>query len=490
MTDLPDEQNYSFTPPRWKVALILCLVALALGSLVFFITCSETLETWAAGETDLWGDFRYDPPHDTNSKRLAASDLERVHRRLLPAWGIALGSMLSRAPAEMQRLRASIKDPNLLDLARELDRLASEDPARHSKRIFYLLRAWNTYLDRNGQPWHVDGGVRLSPRAFLYLKVYRVVADMRVKVAGEPMRARLLRRVDNTNVVELYLGSASQHQDGAMVVVDRISEFAQNQLWPLLATPGKEAAPLSRFGPRVRAEARRELPPAAVTLLTRLAPARAALVHGMREINAQARCGSRFRVLAIPHRGLSERARATLWRVALRDAGSRCPAITAEGVQAMVAASDRLAAAPGLDAAVGALTAWVARGVTVHESRHVADDARVNLETSAPACEACPNDMDRATRAELSAYLASFAAREVGYLNLMQACSAVAKSSGGANHNAIVAAARALGAACAGAGPPTDLYARAAALERKYFGRSDAIVLPADFPATLKVAGL
>ena len=76
------------------------------------------------------------------------------------------------------------------------------------------------------------------------------------------------------------------------------------------------------------------------------------------------------------------------------------------------------------------------------------------------------------------------------WLNLMQACSAVAKSSGGANHNAIVAAARALGAACAGAGPPTDLYARAAALERKYFGRSDAIVLPADFPATLKVAGL
>ena len=255
MTDLPEDQNYSLAPPRWKVALILCLVALALGALVFFITCAETLEKWTTGETDLWGDFRYDPPFTVDKKKLAASNLERVHRRLLPAWGIAIGSLLSRAPADMRRLRAAVKDPNLRALAEELDRLASEDPARHSKRIFYLLRAWNSYLDRNGHPWHVDGGVRLSPRAFLYLKVYRVVADVRVKVAGEPMRARLLRRVDNTNVVELYLGSASRHQDGAMVVVDRIVEFAQNELWPLLAPTAAQqpAASLARFGPLVRA---------------------------------------------------------------------------------------------------------------------------------------------------------------------------------------------------------------------------------------------
>jgi len=67
----------------------------------------------------------------------------------------------------------------------------------------------------------------------------------------------------------------------------------------------------------------------------------------------------------------------------------------------------------------------------------------------------------------------------------MQACSAVQSSSRGANARAIVAAVKALGGACGDGGPPKDLYTRAVALERKFFGRSDPMTLPADFPRTL-----
>ena len=487
----PDEEldlDYHFGPPRWKVASILALVVLGLASIVFYFVHGEVLSSWQRGETDLLGGFAYDPPFAAVPGKLAASDLEQVHRRLLPAWGIAMGSLSGkRAPAAMKRLRARVKDPNLLALLDELNRLTTANPGEHSERIFYLLRAWNSYLDRNRKPWHVDGAIRLRPRPFLYLKVYRVVADLRVQVSDESIRARLLRRVDGTNVVELYLGSASRHQDGAMVVVDRIVEFSINEVWPLLAPPKSDAAPppRQRFGPLVRQEARRVLPASALTLLSRLAPARARLADGMKSINAQARCGSRFRVLAIPFSGLSERARSMLRRVAQRDLDGPCPAITTAAAEEMIEASKELEAAANLEAAVGALAVWVARGVTVHEARHVADDRDENLETSAPDCAACPPEMDRRTTAELSAYLASFATRDAGYLNLMQACSAIERSSGGANHRAIVEAVKALGGACGQAGLPKDLYTRAAALERKYFERSDTITLPADFPRTL-----
>ena len=493
MTELPqqplpdDDLVDPFAPPRWKVALILGLVAVALSSLVFLILHHEVLVTWLKGETDLWGDFDYDPPHAVDPRKLARDDLVQVHRRLLPAWGIAMGSMLDRAPAAMKRLRDRIKDPNLHALLDELDRLTLDGPNKHSKRIFYLLRAWNSYLDQNHLPWHVDGAIRLRPHPFLYLKIYRVESDLRVRVSQKQIRARLLRRVDGTNVVELYLGSASRHQDGAMVVLDRIIEFSMDKVWPLLsdARPGSEAARLARFGPKLRQEARQVLPAAVLSLLVRLAPARTRLVRGMKSINAQASCGSRFRVLAIPHSGLSVRGKAMIRGVAQRDQGDPCPALTPAAAEEMITASDQLKAARGLDAAVGALAAWVARGVTVHEARHVADDKQVNLETTAPACEACPSEMDHTTQAELSAYLASFATRDAGYLNLMQACSTTGSSSRGANARAIMVAVKALGDACGQGGPPGDLYTRAAALERKYFGRSDTITLPTDFPKIL-----
>ncbi len=494
MTELPqpppdEELEDPFAPPRWKVACILAAVVLGLGSLVLFILHGEVLASWIKGETDLWGDFDYDPPHSVDRRKLAGSDLEQVHRELLPAWGIAMGSLMDRAPAAMEKLRARVKDPNLLELLDELHRLTTEDPDKNSERIFYLLRAWNRYLDRNKQPWHVDGAIRLRPHPFLYLKVYRVDADLRVRVAAESIRARLLRRVDGTNVVELYLGSASRHQDGAMVVVDRILEFAMDELWPLMGPPGAgaEASPLTRFGPRVRKEAQGVLPAATLALLSRTAPARATLTASMKHINAQARCGSRFRVLAISHSGLSARAKSMIRSVALRDQGASCPAITPAAAEEMIAASAVLEATRGLDAAVGALAAWVARGVTIHEARHVADDRRANLETSAPACAACPGDMGRQQIAELSAYLASFATRDAGYLNLMQACSAADKSSRGPNRGAILAAVKALGGACGEKGPPADLYTRAAALERRFFGRSETITLPANFPGKLVV---
>ena len=473
-----------FSPPRWKVALILALVVLGLASVVVGVLHGKVLRSWLAGETDLWGDFAYSPPHDVEPQQLQRSQLATVHRQLLPAWTIAMGSSPERGKAAFSRLRAVVLDPNLRQLLDEMNRLTAEHAGRHSKRLFYLVRAWNAYLDQNAQPWRLDGAVRTRPHPFLYLKVYRVEVSLQVRVGDRAHRARLLRRVDGTNVVELYLGSASHHQDGAMVVLDRILEFATDEVWPLLA-PGPDADRAGRLEARVRLEAGRALPASTLALLGRLAAARRVLVQGKDQINRQRRCGSRFVVNGVSLDGFPARHEALLRRVALRDQGRACPALSVARADEMIAASQQLKTA-GVRQAVGALGAWVARGVTVHEIRHVADDQQVHLERRAPACAACPAQLGRAGRAELSAYLASFAAPDLGYLNLYQACNALKQSSGGANHGAIRVAVRALGDACdTSKGPPQKLYRRAAALERRYFGRSEPITLPADFPATL-----
>jgi len=143
----------------------------------------------------------------------------------------------------------------------------------------------------------------------------------------------------------------------------------------------------------------------------------------------------------------------------------------------MIGASERLAHTPELAPAVEELTTWVARAVATHELRHVADG-------SVPSCPGCPTSMQPGTRAELSAYLASMATPGVGYLSLMQACHVGAGVESPHRRALLYLERQILPDGCDGP-PPSDLYARAAQLERRLFGPRAPVVLPANFPQRL-----
>ena len=101
-----------------------------------------------------------------------------------------------------------------------------------------------------------------------------------------------------------------------------------------------------------------------------------------------------------------------------------------------------------------------------------------------PRCPGCPPTLGPRARAELSAYMASFSRPGLGYVQLFQACQAlllVPRSDAG---RAMAVASAALSNACT-AGPPQDLYRRAATAERRLFGQRDAVTLPAAFPRHL-----
>jgi hypothetical protein len=128
-----------------------------------------------------------------------------------------------------------------------------------------------------------------------------------------------------------------------------------------------------------------------------------------------------------------------------------------------------------LEAALDALTDHMMRGVAVHETRHVADEHRAHAFTRPLRCPACPRELGVLARAEVSAYLASFADEATGVTSLHQAC----RVANGTHANAIALGyllPRLLPDGCA-AGPPPDLHKRARQLEQALFGRSQPITL-------------
>jgi len=92
--------------------------------------------------------------------------------------------------------------------------------------------------------------------------------------------------------------------------------------------------------------------------------------------------------------------------------------------------------------------------------------------------------MGSGTRAELSAYVSSMATPGIGYLSLMQACHVGAGTESPHRRALLYLERHLLPEGCTGP-PPTDLYARAAALEERLFGPRLRVRLPDDFPQRL-----
>jgi len=398
-------------------------------------------------------------------------DLRQVHEELLPSWTVALAWADRQGPepatAARQALETAIaSDQNLSELLTELAERVQGDLWSEGERLIFLTSAWSRYLDDQDAPWRVEGGVvDLGNGPFFYVKVYEILADGAVGVGGQPARIRLMRRADTLNIREAHLGHVVEGEDAGMVVLDRIEEFAADQLWPLLDPSGQGA--LDRLGAAhgaaVRAEAAAVLPPEDLALLQETARERLDLIAAVRSVTER---GCDFRFNTVPWQGFDAQDRERLGRAYRQDLGARCPAITRDEIQPLLESSETLRSTRDLDRALASLVGWAARSTAAHEARHVGDRGQ---------------DFD-AVETELSAYLASFSTDGISALSFFQACQANAGIDG--THARALAAS---GLDCET--PPRDLQARARLRSREVFDHADLVVLAADFARSVPVSG-
>ncbi len=494
--DLSPEADYEATVRTAARRNLRALAALLCALGVAFVLSRQgpALAAWTRGETDLRGHRRYAPRHPVDRAALRRVDFARVHAQLLPRWLVALqradtpASSRGAAAALAALRRAVAPDRNLDAILVELDARVRDDLAGNSARVRYLLWAWGAYLDAAGVPYRVEGTVlRRRWRASLRFRAYRVVDDAPVAVGARRYRARMLRRVDGTNLREADLGHAGEADDGALVVIDTVFRLAADEVWPML-DPSDDAhrPPLERaHAAAVRAEAASALPPDDLARLTRTAHARLVMVNAAAAINARSWCSAVPAIGHVPWWGygpaLVERARAA---VAEAPEDPDCPPMLPEEAEDFAAGSLTIRAEAGLDRSLTALVTWLARAVIVHEVRHVADDWEADGLRAPLACDDCPRGLGTSGRAELAAYLASFGAPGVGRVSFYQACRAAGAGVGPHGAALQVAAKHLGGGGCLA--PPRDLYAAARRAERGLFGRVTAVTLPPVRP----IAGL
>jgi hypothetical protein len=437
--------------------------------------------------------------HPDDPAALAAIDHAKVHGELFPRWIVAAAHARSYEAWQESKgvfvgLREAVAaDANLAAIADELQSLVDENAWSHASRILVLYQAWSDYLERNGVGYEVRAVVHEGGSAppWVGARFYATVAPVAIRVGERELEVRLVRRADDLNIRELYLGSASEKGRGVRVVVDRISDFALQELWPLLAgAPAGDWDPLTRlernFATRVSAEIEAALPADAAATLREVAGARACLTRVVRQVEERAECGSRFGFNFIPWNGFSADTVARAKRRAERSGDDDCPEVTVEEAEDMARCSAELAGAgAGLRPALERLVAWAARHTAVHEARHGADSlaAEAGRPLTCRGAEALVGD----ACSELSAYLAAFAEPGTGFSALYQACSFLESGSRRASGRALeVAFGRLLPGGCEGP-LPEDLAGEARRLQGEFLGREEAIVLPADYPETLPV---
>ncbi|TNE87721.1 MAG: hypothetical protein EP330_17320 [Deltaproteobacteria bacterium] len=456
--------------------------ALALGAAVW---AGPRLFHMANGERDWSGEVVYEPPYPVRADALEDIDFAAVHGELMPVWQSRLARHGPDATSTRDALHALelavAPDANLTALVQEMATLAAR-PSRDPDRLLYLTWAWSTYLDRAGLPWVVQGSVRLDADGggLFYTKNYEVVADLDVRVGEQPVRARLVERVDSTNVVERYLGQVSDPHEGALIVVDRVREVALDVVWPLLDPASEDP-----HADAVQEEALGALSREAAAVLVQAAGDRAALVSAVGGIRSRRACGSRFVMPSVPWDGYDPTTRSRLFDYAEASTGSRCPTVTHPEAVVVDRTSQSLQEARDLEDALQELVAWVARGVVVHEARHVADGLGGHLRDGNYGCLECEDGLSEWARAEASAYLAS-ASEPGGAVALAEMCGMVDDPVGlPAHYQAAVFEVVSRIAPLGCEHPPTELIEQARRVEEDWFARDDRVTFES-FPDRLR----
>lgn len=440
--------------------------------------------------TDVGRPRPWSQPYAMDRAVLDTIDFEKVHAQLLPEWVIALQHdpyTLGR-DREQRRFDALVgeagKDPNLGALLERLRDRASFGVSAHAAEISFLMDGWNEYMQDAGLPWYVAHDLADTARGGrLFTRSYRVQADLTARVSGNPHHLRVLRRVDSTNVGEMFFGQTSLDERRALVVSDRIAEFAMDRLWPMMDSHSDQhLSSMDRaFAPALRREAASVLSADAIEALSQGAALRRRLQDRLSDIATRKGCGRGIEVENLPWDGLTPRGRSIVERAVEHNEKNGCTRLTTADADFVLGASDALSSDVALRSALGELSSWLARAVSVHEVRHLADELQ---SSKAFACDGCPLGMTKRGKAEVSAYVASLATEGVGYLSLYQACGVdlpTFHDSGGA----VDFVTRVLAPEGCESAPPEKLYASAQLLGWVLFKRSEKIALPSDFPVAL-----
>ncbi|MBN1609516.1 MAG: hypothetical protein JW940_22990 [Polyangiaceae bacterium] len=467
------QRRRTLLPATVPVAVITLLLGLLMSD-----CWGVRLGEWWRGERTWTGERRYVPAVTPNPDALASIDWGLLHERLLPRWGLSLG--WGRSPAKEHALFAAAlaetsPDPNLVSLLTGLRDVARTAPTGQRQRIEYLAWAWNEYLGRSGVPWYLDwNGLVGSGSSGLVIQTYAIRARSTFRVGDRTYPLLVLERADHLNVDDAALGRTGVRDGAAQVLVGAVRDHAELRVWPLLHELSSHATHTDgQFASAVSAEVRTALSPEHFAVLARTAPSFRALLLMRDAVGERRDCGSRFRLRRPPIRGYPATFRAELMRLAERTNDWPCPPVTVDEAAAIDLESEVLARESELAPALAELTAHLIRGVAVHEARHVADGDPSEVFRQPLGCPACRDGLSIAARAEVSAYLASFADEATGVSSLHQAC----RVSTGGSANAIALGyllSQLVPGGCA-AGPPPDLQTRARRLERALFKRSQRI---------------
>jgi hypothetical protein len=416
---------------------------------------------------------------------LAGIDLRAVHADLLPGWLVGRANAVQ--PGDWAALQLDYDelaqtlapDPELSSLLNALRMELNRDGGVRADEAFALLDEWNAYLDRKRQPLLLRGGVITGSSPHFYVKAYEVLHDGEAGVGDDSFRARILHRIDQTNVVEGYLGFNSNAEEGAFVIADRLGRFVLAELWPILdMPPGTDPT-----GEAAVDQIRASLAADTFATLVATAPTRRAMLAVTEGVGDRATtCGSNFGMVPPGWYGYDADTLDLAADFAQRDALDDCPSITLDEVDFLRQSRVELLGDRAMPGAVEALAALVARGVLVHEVRHAADAA---AGADAPHCVACDDPPAPVVAAEMRAYLASFGHPDGAALSLFQACRPDARW--GANGVAIERLeAGWLGDTC-DTGPGDAFTTAAREEEERLFGASPEVLLPADLPTRLLI---
>lgn len=417
---------------------------------------------------------------------LEGVDTEALHAEHFPAWIIAAsrGVESEQARARWSALQDAVEaDDNLTELLRRLDGLtASGRLVDRGEELTAWFSQWNGYLDEHEVPYQLSGGLMSGEPVHIWATSLHTLADLRVGVGERSVRARVFERVDRTNLREFYLGAADPAVDGAVILSDRVFEYALDRLWPVLdpAVADDELFPSARpFAADIRREVAAGLPADVLETLRSTAAARLEIVAAADAIRSRTDC-SRFVISRIPWHGFAERDLDNMARAV--DEWSECPGVKPAEHRALDHGSRALHGVEGLQPAVESLLAWSTTTIALHEARHVADAEDVGGYEERLDCTICQDRDGASVTAELSAYAASIAWSEAPVTALYQACDAVADQAG-SHRRALELLLDATSSSCNVA--PVELGPAMQALEQRAFDRSDPITLPEDYPATL-----
>lgn len=502
MSERPDQLNDfdSLEPSAtfshwWQRPWGLALIALG-GLATFILTCCLSPVSWIKGETDIFGHYTFIKERQQAAE--AQEGMELVHAQLLPNWLIELANTPPGERAHVETfapLRASVEHDELL--AGILDKihaiLISDNLTEKGGDLLQLGWAWNQRLVELDEPFYIQGNIVSTSQGTTWLaESYRILANSTVTAAEIPVDILIVERIDSTNVYETYSGLASAGATEAIVIVDRTFDRVVKELWPLL--DGQKPATTNHIEETVEAvmldailaEFQQHLRPEHIERLLATAPLRRQLAQTVAEINGRRSCGSTTRLQPASWNGYNPLTLDRLSAWARHDRLESCPRATYKEADLIRDISRTLQRDQTLKHALEALLALLTRSTAIHEARHIADDQLTNGLEVPLDCTLCPDSMSTSARAELSAYLASFAWGDTPHTSFFLACMANVSGASRPHRQALGFALRHLETLC-DAPPPADLTARARALEQTLFNRSQPVTLPTDYPTRVSI---